>query len=270
MVFKELIRRPLERQPCHSKEHLSRRGAGAFVHTYVCLCVCAYLTLYSLGKEEDWPFNNYHGTIRTFQWCLWTHLSTILLSTSSHLNSSLLFSSTPSHALHFCTLDHPLSVLLLRCFVTSSHTYHGVIWTGGETERLGKERELKEMRRIVQIRWLSLILDIGSLSGSTATALWSHPHTHYCLYCSQPWSSDYILFAGYSLFTCVKKHIRKDQWSLHSPKEISKHINNISSSPNSMQQPLAASHWRWSFCSSRTVQQLKSTWSMAPEALNII
>lgn len=133
-------------------------GAGVFAHPYinmcVCVCVCTYLLLYSLCKEKDWPFKNYHGTIRAFQWGLWSHLYSILLSTSlNRLDSSFLISSTPAHALHFCILDRPLSVLLLRCFVTSSHIYYGVIWRGGEIERLGKDRELKEMQGIVQFRY---------------------------------------------------------------------------------------------------------------------
>lgn len=33
------------------------------------------------------------------------------------------------HLSHFWILDHPLSVLLLRYFATSSHPNHDVVWT---------------------------------------------------------------------------------------------------------------------------------------------
>lgn len=102
------------------------------------------------------------------------------------------FSSALAHPSCVCILDHVLSLLLLVCLVTSSHTNRGVIWTGGKIDS-GKAEKTTDLV------WLSSILEI-SLSDSTTLAPWSHPHTHYCLYCRQPWGSDYILFA-----TCLKK-----------------------------------------------------------------
>lgn len=141
VIFKELICRTLQSQLCHPKEHGSRRGQSVQTHTYVCLCVCTYLLLRILGEEEDWPFYNYHGTIRSFRWCLWSHLPTIFLFTTSHLKSSLLFSSASAQPSHLFISDHPLSMQLPGCFVTSSLTNHRVT----QRDKGDRKTELKEI-----------------------------------------------------------------------------------------------------------------------------
>lgn len=136
VAFKKLIRRTLLRQPRHSKEHPSRRGADVRVPRCVCECVFVqifYSTVWP-GRKTD-LLTIIMGQSEPFRWCRWS------LCTSSRLHYSV-FSSAPSHP-SLSTSDHPLSVLPPLCFVTSSRANHRFIKTGGEIEKTRKGRGIE-------------------------------------------------------------------------------------------------------------------------------
>lgn len=111
---------------------------------HVCLCISSTLESGQGGgltfKQLSWDNQN---------------LSAVPVKPSIHSAPLHLFPSRRPLTPFFCSciVDLPLSVLLLRCFVTSPYTNHGAIWTNSEIERLRKAEELKEMRREEQIRY---------------------------------------------------------------------------------------------------------------------